>query len=196
MRGQTFRSLLGGVSSLCTAAQIAEVHARLPAELRTALDRDLASTAWYSLDWYRAIHRVVREVTGAGPELAKRLGREARQLDARGNYHFVLRYSSPEAIIRSVDKIAALYTEGVTFKFDPVEEEKGVRRAAFNYSANGFDENLWSEVLGSMELLMESTGATEVHAICVDGGKEDWLRGSVSWVPAAVCPAEARKTRR
>lgn len=156
--------------------------ARLHEDIRWTLQRDLSGTGWYPIQFYAAIHDAVRAVTGGGLTLCRRLGREARKHDARGVYHFVLRFGSPEAAARHADKILALYTDGPMVQVGSVERGDGIASVCFEYTnASGYDENLWQDVLGSMEVIFEMTGASGVHILCHEGGTKDWMRGEVRW---------------
>jgi len=181
-RGQAFRSLLGAIGATCDSAALDEVLALLPTEAGSLLRRsEIVGTAWYPVEWLAALHAAAQAVTGRGPELARELGRDAMRMDARGIYQFVLRFVSPESLIRHAQLLVGLYVEGPRLTVGRVVPGEGHVTFRFD-NALGYDSNVWLGVLGSCEALIELAGAYAPRARCVDGGGDaGWLAGDIRW---------------
>lgn len=181
IRGQAFRSLFAAISSLLSPEQVTQVVARLEPEVQALWPGAVQATGWYSLAWYKQLQQAACAVSGQA-DFAHRLGREARRLDARGVYRFILRFASPEALIRNASSVLALYLEGPVVRTGPVV--RGVSSCSIGFEldcADGFDAGLWDELLGSLEQIFELAGATGVAARALDH-EPGWLRGEVVWL--------------
>lgn len=180
IRGQAFRSLFGAIGSLLTPEQVAEVMTRLEPEVRALLPGAVNGTQWYSLAWYKQVQRAACDVGGSA-DFARRLGREARRLDARGVYRFILRFVSPESLIRNSASVMALYLEGPTLRTGEVRRAPTSCSLEFEVTdADGFDDCLWEELLGSMEQLFRAAGSAGAAARVLEHDP-GWLRGEISW---------------
>ncbi len=200
VRGQALKSLLGALGAELGARELAEVFARLhtltdddagsstskdtSSSARLLLSRSFGGTSWYPLAHYAAIHRLAREVTGRGPELARALGREARRIDGRGLYRFVLRFSTPELYLKHLVRVLALYVEGPRLEIGSVHHATvGDSELEFRFDhANGFDENIWEDALGGTQALLEMSNARDVRvAMREGGGAETWCVAEARW---------------
>jgi hypothetical protein len=164
---RNFEKLLVEFFDARTAAAVIEA---LPNDARDALKRHaVVSGGWYPLDWYKAMHAAARQVTGSGPALAWRIGRESTKLDLTGVYRVFLRMLSPGFVLSASSRIfSTYYSPG---KMRLVESREGAAHVAFD-ACEGFDANIWQDVLGGCEVALELTGANNVRVHMVRGGKD------------------------
>jgi len=167
-RGVPILSFLGALRTLAGYDAVNRMMALLPPELRDAIGhRKLVSKEWYPLSWYRAMHAAAQEVTGRGRELARLVGRETTRADFSGvNRVFVL-VMSPQALIAKAPRVyEQYYTRGTV--------AAPVCRAGYALlqwrGCAGFDQNMWDDILGSVEALLELAGGRDVHVEVLAGG--------------------------
>lgn len=195
VRGQALRATVAALGSFFSASEVAEILSFLPTEAKQVVG-GLAATRWYPLGWSIAIHHGARVVSNRGADLSYELGKQARKLDARGLYRFLLRFSSPEQFIRHSDRLMSLFADGPTIQFGPVlssvggegtkpraEGEPRRFRSSLRFDhCYAFDENIWQHALGSVDGLFELSGAQAYRVEVTDGGgNSPWLCAEVHW---------------
>ncbi len=175
VRGQTFRTLLAAVGSL--GVSVERVVEELPADLARLLRQDLLTAAWYPLTSFVALHEAVQRVAGPSPQLARELGRVAARLDARGAFQFVLRFTSPELLVRHSGRVLGLYIEGTELSIKMM----GPGLARFRFTrAHGYTEWVWQGHYGTMEELVLLAGGEGPRVVELDRG-DDFALGELSW---------------
>jgi hypothetical protein len=170
-RGVPILSFLGALRTIAGYDAVNRMMGLLPPELRDAIGhRRLVSKDWYPLAWYRVMHAAAQEATGRGRELAKLIGRETTRADFSGvNRVFVL-VMSPQALIAKAPRVfEQYYTRGSV--------TTPVRRAGYTLlewrGCEGFDHNMWDDMLGSVEALLELAGGRNAHVEVLAGGRDN-----------------------
>ena len=127
----------------------------------------LLAASWYEIAWYRETFRALRAATGEGPELSRAIGKLAVRHDMSGVHKQILaRIVSPQVLLGMSQRVFNTYYD--TGKFGIVESRGGFVRAHCTGCA-GWDQNMWSELTGSCESLLEIAGAQHVRIRAVQG---------------------------
>jgi hypothetical protein len=171
-RGVPILSFLGALRTLAGYDAVNRMMGLLPPELRDAIGhRKLVSKDWYPLSWYRVMHAAAQEATGRGRELAKLIGRETTRADFSGVNRVFLLVMSPQALIAKAPRVyEQYYTRGTV---STPTCRAGSALLVWRGCA-GFDRNMWDDMLGSVEALLELAGGRDVHVeILAGGGDKD-----------------------
>jgi hypothetical protein len=141
----------------------------LPAEIAENFRLHLIlATNWYPIDQYKACLRAFRAAAGGGAEVAREIGRLAARHDmAQVHKQLLARLISPGALLALSQRVFNNYYD--TGRFEILESERGFVRAQAVGCA-GWDENMWTELAGSSEALLEIAGAKQVRLRIVKGG--------------------------
>lgn len=130
----------------------------------------LLPASWYPISWYREVFRAFRAATGAGPELPRRIGALAVQHDMRGAHkRFVAWFTSPQTLLSLSQRVFNTYYD--TGRVEIVEARAGFVRMRAT-GCIGWDLNMWSELAGSSQALLEVAGARHVRVHGVSGGQD------------------------
>ena len=128
----------------------------------------LLAASWYPIGWYRELFRSLRESSSSGIELPHSIGMLAAQHDMAGVHkRIVAKLLSPQALFNASQRVFNTYYD--TGKAQTLEHSKGYVRARFS-GCIGWDANMWAELLGSCQSLLEIAGARDVGAQIVSGG--------------------------
>jgi hypothetical protein len=175
VRGQAFRSLLQALGSL--SVDVEAVIARLPSELGPLVNGDVKGTGWYPIASYAALHQAALDVTGKSVAFSRALGEQATRLDARGVFQFVLRFVSPESLVRHADRVLGLYIDGPVIDVVLLAPNRGRVHIS---SAAGYTQSIWEDHYGSMEALVMLSGGREAKAVEIERG-DDWGVVELTW---------------
>ncbi len=140
----------------------------MPPELASAFRYgEILASGWYPTSWYRDMHGAMRSATGLGLELPRLLGHEGIREDLESVYkQLLLRMLSPERLFALSQRLFnTYYSKG---SVDVTEQRRGYVRARFQ-GCTGFDENMWAELLGANEMLLQMAGATSVRIVVLSG---------------------------
>lgn len=130
----------------------------------------LLSASWYPVSWYREVFRALRAATGAGPDLARRIGGLAVEHDMRGAHKRLLAWlSTPQTLLRLSQRVFNTYYD--TGHLEVVASEESFVRVRAG-GCVGWDANMWSELAGSCEALLTAAGARHVRVRGVGGGRD------------------------
>jgi hypothetical protein len=130
----------------------------------------LLAASWYPISWYRETFRAFRASTSDGPQLARELGRLAARHDMSGVHKQILaKLVSPQALLSMSQRVFNTYYD--TGRFEIIESQHGFVQAR---CANcvGWDYNMWMELAGSCESLLEIAGAHNVSLQILAGGHD------------------------
>jgi hypothetical protein len=175
VRGQAFRSLLQALGSL--SVDVEAVVARLPSELGPLVNGDVRGTGWYPIASYAALHQAALEVTGKSVAFSRALGEQATRLDARGVFQFVLRFVSPESLVRHADRVLGLYIDGPVIDVVLLGPNRGRVHIS---GAAGYSPSIWEDHYGSMEALVALSGGRDARAVEIERG-DDWGVVELTW---------------
>ncbi|MCB9585628.1 MAG: hypothetical protein H6718_09530 [Polyangiaceae bacterium] len=140
----------------------------------------LAST-WYPLAWHGQLMRAVRQVTGEGPELIWALGRESTAADLSSVHKMFMGLLAPHTVLSVSPRMFGNYYD--TGKVQVSESRKGYGLVEWS-GCRGFDANLWTEILGGSEALLEAAGAKSIAIQRLHGGGngQDFMRADANWL--------------
>lgn len=141
----------------------------MPASLRDAFRyQTLLAASWYPISWYRATFESFRSATGEGPSLPREIGKAAARHDMSGVHKQILaKLISPQSLLGMSQRVFNTYYD--TGKPTVLESRKGFVHMTFE-GCRGWDENMWSELGGSCESLLEIAGAKHVRIRLLSGG--------------------------
>ena len=128
----------------------------------------MLASSWYPISWYRETFRAFRLSTNEGAMLAREIGRLAARHDMSGVHKQIFaKLVSPQALLSMSQRVFNTYYD--TGRFDIIASEPHHVQAR---CANcvGWDHNMWMELAGSCESLLEIAGARDVELQIVSGG--------------------------
>lgn len=181
VKGLAFRSSLQIFSELKGEAARERALESMGSELGDKFRYgQILASGWYSIDWYARMLRAFRDATGAGLELPKEIGRESIRRDMQGVHKRVLlRMLSPELLYGLGQRLFGQYYD--TGSVDVVESRSGYVRGKYT-GCVGFDENLWTEIVGTTETLLELAGAKHIRLrLLAGGGSQDHAELEARW---------------
>lgn len=182
LKGVNYRSFMKAFETLRGKESVDAMLADLPDELGDGLRYGrLVASGWYPVAWYRQMHASAQRVTGAGPELARAIGRQSRIEDFRGVYRLLAFVLSPEVLVAKGAMIYRLYDSmGLV---DIQEARAGMLRVRYHQCV-GYDANIWESSLGGTVGILESCGAVALRVQIVEGGRDgdDAMIFEARWV--------------
>lgn len=139
----------------------------------------LAST-WYPLEWHAQLMRAIRQVTGEGLELIWALGRESTAADLSRVHKMFMGLLAPHTVLSISPRLFGNYYD--TGEVVVTESRKGYGQVEWT-GCRGFDANLWNEILGGCEALLEAAGAQSIAIQRLQGGanNQDFMLASATW---------------
>jgi hypothetical protein len=140
----------------------------MPADLADAFRYyTLLAASWYPISWYRETLRAFRTSSNEGPELAREIGRLAARHDMSGVHKQILaNIVSPQALLGMSQRVFNTYYD--TGRLEIVSSEQGHVQARCS-NCVGWDHNMWMELIGSCESLLEIAGARRVDMHVLGG---------------------------
>ena len=169
VKGNALRTIEHCFTELCgTDAHLAALRL-LSNPLRASLEQRLIlASNWYPITWYRDMFAAFRESQHAGTELPREIGRRGVRRDMSAVYkQLLLKMVSPQALLGLSQRLFKSY-------FDTGEMHIRQSRSGFVHAewtgCQGWDENLWAELSGSCEVLLELAGAKHVRLRVIRGG--------------------------
>jgi hypothetical protein len=189
MKGVSLRNYPSVLTSL-RGSQVAERMMSLVAnEIREALRTSaITATGWYPVSWKRELHRAGSLAAGE-PHLARTMGHEMTRRDLNGIYRAFMRLVSPGTVLQAGARIFSTYLR--PGKYQVAEVRDGFVRVEFS-QCYGFDPNMWLDVLGGCEAVLEAAGAQAVRLRIESGGREgDSSCSAIGWWTADGTPREA-----
>ncbi|MES1184855.1 MAG: hypothetical protein ABUL60_13660 [Myxococcales bacterium] len=179
VKGVAFRSVYGSLGTLRGQPAQQAALAVLSEELRNGFVYGaIVPGGWYPIDWYKELFRGIRSSTGEGKELAHEIGRQCTRDDMTGIYSMLAKPISPQSLFSLSQRLFSNYYS--VGKVEVVESRSGYSHARWT-NCDQFDENMWTEILGSSVQLLEIGGAKHVRARILVGGGD----GSSSMEAAA-----------
>lgn len=169
VKGNALRTIEQCFVDLCGAEARAAALRLLSDPLRTSFEQKLIlASNWYPIGWYRETFAAFRESQHAGTELPREIGRRGVRRDMSAVYkQLLLKMVSPQALLGLSQRLFKSYFD--TGAMHILESRAGFVRAAWT-ACEGWDENLWAELSGSCEVLLEMAGAKHVRLRVVSGG--------------------------
>jgi hypothetical protein len=152
-----------------------EAHARARALMTSEVAEayrygTVLAASWYPISWYRDVLAAFRSAVKAGPELPRRIGRLAVQHDMRGAHKRLIAWlASPQTLLSLSQRVFSNYYD--TGSVQIVESRSGFVRMRSSGCVD-WDVNMWSELAGSSEALLEIAGARQVQVRWLSGSQQ------------------------
>jgi hypothetical protein len=181
VKGVAFRSVFASLGKLRGKSAQQAAMAALGEELRDGFTYGaIVSGGWYSIDWYKELFKAIRSSTGEGKELVLEIGRQCTRDDMAGIYSMLAKLISPQSLFSLSQRVFSNYYS--IGKVEVVESRKGYSQAHWT-NCQAFDENMWTEILGSCVQLLEIGGAENVRARILQGGQDgsDTMDAAAHW---------------
>ena len=130
----------------------------------------MLAASWYPISWYRSTLQSFRQATGDGLELIRQIGRRSMELDMTGVYkQLLVRFVSPQTMLAMTAKMFSTYYD--TGKLEVLEKRAGFVRVMYS-GCTGWDGNLFAEIVGASQGMLEISGAKDVRLRMVQGGRD------------------------
>lgn len=181
VKGVAFRSVHTSLGKLRGKSAQQAALAACGTELRDGFTYGaIVPGGWYSIDWYKELFAAIRSSTGEGKELVTEIGRQCTRDDMSGIYSMIAKLISPQSLFSLSQRVFSNYYS--VGKVEVVESRKGYNQARWSGCAQ-FDENMWTEILGSCIQLLEIGGAESVRARILSGGHDgsDAMEAAAHW---------------
>lgn len=132
--------------------------------------RTLLPASWYPIAWYRDVLQSFRAAAGAGPDLPRQLGAMSVRSDLSGVYSWLLGLLfSPQALLSHTPRFFKSYYD--TGEVEVIDTRRGYAHVRA-HGCLGWDENMWTDLAGASEALLEVAGAKAVRMRILCGGKD------------------------
>lgn len=183
VKGVAFRTIDLCYENLRGVEARQAAHNAMPAELGSAFRyRTIMAASWYPIAWYRETMRAFRAATGDGPELPRELGKLAARHDMAGVYKQIFaKLISPQFLLGMSQRVFNTYYD--TGEFEIIESRSGFVHARCQ-NCIGWDQNMWMELAGSCESLLEIASAKNVRLRLLAGGtdKDSHAEFDARWI--------------
>lgn len=165
------RTLLGNLERLRGPFAVEQTLAELPSEVRDPLTAGaVGDEDWIPVAWFCSAHAAAQRATGSSSDLARALGYEGTLRNFSGPHRPFVSFRRPEDLQHYVNELhGAFYDRG---SLDVVALHDGSARVRWS-GCVGFDRNIWLELLGSGEALLELCGADGVRSRFLTGGTDE-----------------------
>jgi len=170
VKGISFRSVLHALEALRGPEAVPACMKVMPPDLSDAYRYGtILASSWYPIDWYRALLGAVNTSANQGDRFVVAIGRQCMREDMSGLYRAAFKLLSPQAVIRMTPRIFSNYYD--TGKCTVVEAKVGYAHANWA-GCTGFDRNMWNEIFGATEMVMELAGAKHIRSRVLAGGSD------------------------
>jgi|GEM_PF-1290204 len=168
VKGMAFRSVLAAHLHLRGPAADEAVRKALPEALSHALvTGTLMPSGFHPVAWYRELYAAIRRTAGGSLDVVRQVGALSAERDVSTMYRMVFKLLSPKTLMQSTQRSLQTFFTDVRL----VASETSPRRIQFEYQGFvGFDENLWADMYGSSERLIQMTGVKDVVLLKTGGG--------------------------
>ncbi len=180
IKGQSFVGFHQTIRALKGPTAMDVVVPDLPPELASAYKNGgILPMGWYPIAWYAGLHTAARKAHGVG--ISRAVGKEAAKHDVNTLYRFILRFFSPETLLKQSGRVFGLFCEGGSCEVEA--SKKGFARIRYANCA-GANRGVWDNVLGGTETLVEVCGGRSVLAkVAARGGDgDDEMTAEVTWL--------------
>lgn len=170
VKGVAFRSVYASLGKLRGQAAQRAVLASSSDALRDGFDYGaIVSGGWYAIELYKELLRAIRGTLAEGKELVFEIGRQCTRDDMSGVYSVLAKLIAPQSMFSLGQRVFSNYYS--VGKVQIIESRTGYSHARWT-ECHQFDENMWTEILGSSVQLLEIGGAKNVRARIVQGGHD------------------------
>lgn len=181
VKGVAFRSVYLSLGKLRGEATQRAVLEACSAVLREGFSYGaIVPSGWYPIESYKELLRVIRGATPEGRELLHEIGKQCTREDMTGVYAVLAKLLAPQTLFSLGQRLFANYYS--VGNVEVLESRRGYSHARWT-NCQQFDENMWTEILGSSVQLLELAGAKNVRARVLDGGQDgaDVMEAAAHW---------------
>lgn len=162
VKGVAVRTTLQAIEGEFGKDGLARVMESLPEETRSAFAPYVIATGHYDVHHQAALHEAVRAVLGSGDVTAnRRIGARAARIDFGGIYRVFVRAAGFVYLLRGVERAFRQYNSRGSVTWEVVE--KGFARCRVE-DVEGYNEAMWTAILGRFETLLVLAGAQRANA--------------------------------
>jgi hypothetical protein len=161
VKGVAFHTFFQALTELRGRHATDLTRAALPPALEERLRLGgIARVGQYPLDSYSELHAAAQRALSGGESLARAIGRTAADIDTRGLLRFVLGLTSTDLLMRHAGKVWSSFVRGSRVSVRQAE----ARHYVVDFEGlEGASELLFAELEGSIERLVERTGARQAR---------------------------------
>lgn len=141
---------------------------RLPADVaRSVANKEILAVGWYPMEWFAALHTAAHAEFGA--EISREIGRTATRHDVTTIYRFILKFLSPDTLIKHYGRVFSLFCESGKVVIEGHQKGSAVLRCS---GCEGASHGVWEDVIGSTEVILELCGAKSPTGRIMSGAKD------------------------
>jgi hypothetical protein len=167
VKGAAFHSVMVAVKELHGAEVEARARAQMQGDVGEAIRLGaLLTSGWYPVEWYRTFYAAVVAAIGKGPGAVHEVGRRSARHDVTGIYRVVFKLLSVHTVFGMATRAARLYFDRGEVTVNNRENGAEVRYEGFD----GFDANIWSDMRGGGEMVLELAGGKDIKWRITSGG--------------------------
>jgi hypothetical protein len=181
VKGVAFRSVYASLGKLRGEVAQRSTLEAVSEELRHGFTyRSIVPGGWYPIAQYRELLGGIRTATGESKELVYEIGRQCTRDDMSGIYSVIAKLISPQTLWSLTQRVFSSYYSVGSVKMK--ETRNGYAHAVWS-NCQGFDENMWTEVLGSCVQLLEIARAKDIRIRVLSGGRngQDSMEAAAHW---------------
>lgn len=181
VKGVAFRSVYVSLGKLRGQSAQRALLESVSVELREGFSYGaIVPGGWYPIDSYKELLRAIRRTTSEGKELVHEIGMQCTRDDMSGVYSVLAKLISPQSLFSLGQRVFSNYYS--VGKVEVLESRRGYSHARW-VDCYQFDENMWTEILGSSVQLLELGGAKNVRARILKGGHDgtDVMEATAHW---------------
>lgn len=171
VKGLAFRTNIECFSKLHGRQRLEIALNTCPIELRDAIRfHRIVVGGWYPIEWYRLLMRSF--IVGGGGNadvLIRAIGRASTDRDLHGIYRNLLRLLAPGTLVSLYARLFSRYYSSGRLTVDSSEANYMLVTLS---ECTGFDRNMYLEILGSAERLIELSGGSEPRTRIIAGGRD------------------------
>ncbi len=170
VRGHAFLGAYASLEGLRGQSAQRSALPRLVPSLRVMFEQHrLVEDEWYPIAWYKELLSAVRVAGGDSENIVRAIGAECSRRDLSGPYRWFARLLRPQALFAGSMRFFRSYYD--TGEVWVQGAGKGSAQAIWK-GCQGFDRNMWVEVIGSCEAILEIGGARELSTRIMAGGND------------------------
>lgn len=178
VKGQSVIAFERALKELQGPEAMSQLLPHVPEHVARAVQHgEILTIGWYPMEWFASLHTAAQQVFGAS--ISRQIGRTATRHDVTTIYRFILKFLSPDTLVKQYPRLFGLFCETGTVHIE--EQRKGFARLRCGGCA-GASKGVWEDVVGSTETLLELTGASEpTGRVLSMAEREGAMTFSLSW---------------
>lgn len=145
-----------------------QILPRVPPDVaRSISSKEILAVGWYPMEWFASLHTAAN--AEFGPEISREIGRTATRHDVTTIYRFILKFLSPDTLIKHYARVFALFCESGKAVIENHQKGNATIRCS---GCEGASHGVWEDVIGSTEVILELCGAKSPSGRILSGAKD------------------------